>query len=266
MGGLKHNVADYCSRIYQYRSMIYTLVKDDFKGRFRYTVLGYFWHLLNPLSQIVVYYILFTVIFGKDIPNYWAYVSTGMFLYVMVSTTIAGGCNSITGNKNLVTKLAFPREILVISKALTNLLTLSISYCILLLIMILFGYPVTWCVIFLPIVVLLSLIFSIGVAFMTSALTVYLRDVSTAVGIVMGYLMFSVPIIYLASQRSTPLMDIVWHVNPMFYQIECVHDCFYYGVMPNAFYLLMVFLSSFITLVIGWIVFKKLEPKFAEKL
>ena len=132
--------------------------------------------------------------------------------------------------------------------------------------MVLSGYLITWNILFVPFIIILTLFFSIGVAFITSALTVYVRDVSPAVGIIMGYLMFSVPIIYLSSQRSTPFMELIWHINPLFYQIESIHDALYFGRTPDLFYMFMVLLSAVITLVVGWIIFRKLEPKFAEKL
>ncbi|WP_400233728.1 ABC transporter permease [Methanomethylophilus alvi] len=261
-----HRFGHYIAYLLQYRTMMESMVSKELKGKFKYTALGYFWHLLNPLSQIVIYYFIFTVIFGKDIPNYWVYISTGMFAFTFINSCITGGCNIIVSNKNMVTKMAFARETLIFSKVLSGLVTLTISYVILAVLMLITGTGPTWCIVFIPILAICMAVFCTGIAFILSAATVYLRDIANAVGIIMGCMMFAIPIFYVASQRATPLMETIWSINPLYYYIECIHDVFYAGVVPDMMYMVVCIIVAPIVFVIGLFVFKKLERGFAERL
>ena len=259
-------VGDYLSYLWQYRSIFIISVRNDIKGRFKNTFLGYFWHLLNPLSQIVIYFLIFTVIFGKGIPNYWVYISTGMFAFGFFMSIVPNGSNCIVANSRMVTKMAMAREILVFSKATVNLIYLSISYTILSILMIITGVGLSWNVLFVPLIVISFFVFCIGLALALSAIVVYIRDVSNVVSILMGCMLFAVPIIYMASQRSTPAMEIFWSINPLYYYIETIHDAFYWGVCPDLFQLGVCLILAPISFLIGLAIFKKLEKGFAERL
>ncbi len=261
-----HCFGHYLAYLWQYRNILATMVKKDFKGRFKYTVLGYAWHLLNPLSQIIIYLIIFTAIFGQNVPYYWVYTSTGMFAFIFFSSCVVSGSNVIVNNSAMVTKIAFDREILVFSKVISNLITLGISYVLLTILMLLTGAGPTLCILFVPLIIILFTIFAMGLTFLFSALTVYLRDISNAIGILMGCMMFAVPILYLASQRSTPFMNTIWSINPLYYFIECIHDAFYWGIIPDLFNFTVCIIIAPITFVLGIYVFKKLERGFAERL
>ena len=257
---------NYLANLLQFRPLLHSMILQDLSGKFKYTVLGLFWHLLNPLTQVVIYYLIFTVIFGKDVPNYWVYIATGMFAYNMMNSCMSGGCSCILGQKNLVTKLSFPREIIVFSKVVVSLVSLIIAYVILTVLMIVSGVGVTEYILLLPIVVVLLTIFCAGMCLLFSSITVYFRDLSNITVIVMGLMVFALPIIYLSSQRYSPMMDLVWHLNPLFYFIETIHDVFYWGIFPNSFNLIMCLLLAPITFVMGLVIFKKLERGFAERL
>lgn len=259
-------IKEYIQYLLGYYSIFQMMVKKDFKGRFKHTALGYAWHVINPLWQIFFYYIIFTVIFGKDIENYWVYLSTGMFAYSFCAVNITGSCNLIISNTSLVTKMNFPRELIIFSRVITNLIVLSISYVILLLLLFITGVGITVNALMLPVIVITLTIFTIGIALLLSSITVFIRDISNVVAIIMGCMMFAVPVIYLASQRSTPMMDLIWSLNPLYYFIESIHHVMYWGDLPSTMFIAMCILTSIITLIVGLTVFKKLEKKFAERL
>lgn len=263
---LVHRAGSYIGYLKQYDTMLSSLVKKEFKGRFKYTALGYFWHLLTPLFQIVMFLLIFTVIFGKDIPNYWVYVSTGMFAFTLFSVSIAGGCDIITKNKAMVTKMAFPREILVFSSVITALINLLISYALLAVLMVLSGVGITVNILFVPLIIAISAVFCVGAAFLMSSITVYLRDISNATKIVMGCLMFATPIMYLTTQMNNSLVQTIWYMNPMFYYIESIHNAFYFGIPPEMNYMVIGAVCAVAMLIIGWYVFKRLEKGFADRL
>jgi len=259
-------LGNYLAYLWQYRTVVKTSVDKEFKGRFKYTALGYGWHVLNPLSQIVIYYVIFTVIFGRDIPNYWLYISSGMFGFVFCQSCITGGAGAIVGNAKMVTKLAFARETLIITKVITNLITLSISYVLLIIITAFAGLGPTINILYLPIIIVLMAMFSAGLGFMFSAIVVYFRDLQNAIQIIMGCMMFAIPVIYMASTRSSPLMELLWSINPLYYYVESIHNVLYYGIAPDGMFLLIGFIAAVATLIAGLYVFKRLENGFAERL
>ena len=263
---LVHRIGHYLAYLWQYRFIYTTTVVNDFKGRFRYTALGYLWHVLNPLTQIVIYYLIFTVIFGRDIPNYWIYVSTGMFTFNFILQSVIGGCGCIVSNSRMVTKMAFAREMLVASKVTTNFITLAISYAILSFLVLASGAGLDWRIVYMIPISLCLAVFCLGLAFFFSAVTVYVRDVANAMGILMSCMMFALPIFYMAGQRSTPGMELFWSINPMYYFVESVHDVFYSGVSPDMTTVLVILIISPVAFAVGLLVFKKLEHGFAERL
>ncbi len=259
-------LGNYLAYLWQYRTVVKTSVDKEFKGRFKYTALGYGWHVLNPLSQIIIYYFIFTMIFGRDIPNYWLYISCGMFGYVFCQTCITGGAGVIVSNAKMVTKLAFARETLIITKVITNLITLSISYVLLIIIMAIAGLGPTINILYLPIIIVLMAVFSAGLAFLFSALVVYFRDLQNAIGIIMGCMMFAIPVIYMAITRSSPMMEFIWSINPLYYFVESIHDVMYFGIPPDGMFILIGTIAAVVSLILGLYVFKRLENGFAERL
>lgn len=256
----------YAAYLLQYRGMLRSMAEKEFKGRFKYTALGYGWHLITPVFLIAVYYLIFSTIFSRDIPNYWAYISTGMFAFTFMSTCISGGCNCIVQNSGLVTKVSFPREILIFSKVLSALTTLVISYCIVAVLMLVTGVGLSWSFLFVPLIIVILVPFLTGLALLLSALTVYYRDISNAVGLVMGVMMFALPVVYVVGNMSDAFPSIIWYVNPLFYFIECIHDSFYWGVIPDLTYLLICIVCSAVMFAVGLYAFKRLERGFAERL
>ena len=95
---------------------------------------------------------------------------------------------------------------------------------------------------------------------------VYVRDVANAVSIVFGCMMFALPIMYLAKQRSTPMMELFWSVNPMYYYIESIHNAIYFGAPTTLIFYVISGISAVVSFIVGIIVFKKLEKGFAERL
>ena len=257
---------NYLEYVWQYRAMVTTAVEKDFKGRFKYTALGYGWHLLNPLTHILIYYLIFTALLGRDIPNYWLYISSGMFAFSFCSTIITQGAGSIVGNSRMITKIAFAREVLVITKVCIQLITLTISYVILALLVGISGVGLTWNVLWLPVIMIMMATFSAGVAYLFSGIIVYYRDIQNALNIVMGCMLFMVPVIYLAEKRSSPFMDFIWSINPLYYYIETVHNVLWAGIPPDWSFMIIGAVAAAVTLIVGLLVFKKLEHGFAERL
>jgi ABC-type polysaccharide/polyol phosphate export systems, permease component len=252
--------------------MFVELVKKDFKGKYRNSVLGYLWHIINPLSTILVFGFVFTaMIIGRSITDYWIYLPVGMLAWSFFAASLEHSTNCLVRNHNLVNKMYFPREILVFSSVVTNLIVFTISYCILMVIipisnvLHLSSVELNFIVFpLIPIIMILETIFVIGLGLMLSALNVYRRDVSYGVGIVVFLWMWLTPIIY--ETGGDTLLTVINQYNPMTYFVESFHALLYHGTFPAMLDFLLCVLLAFSALVAGLLIFKKLEPRFSEKL
>lgn len=254
------------SEIYRSRHMLLGLVERDFKGRYRNSALGYLWHAILPVTLILMYYLVFNTIFGRDIRDYWAYLSLGVFSFTFFLQCATGGMNSIVGNKGMVTKMYFPREILVFSTVLNALLTFVISYAILISAMAAVGVPLEPVqLLFVPVAVALESVFALGAAFFLGAVCVYSRDIMYAAGRMLPFVMFVTPVMY-TIDIDNPTLQVVLAINPMTYYVEMFHDSVYYGTFPDISFILAGILFGLFFLMLGFYVFKRLEKGFAERL
>lgn len=254
------------SEIYRSRHMLLGLVERDFKGRYRNSVLGYLWHAILPVILILIYYLVFNSIFGKDIRDYWAYLSLGVFSFTFFLQCATGGMNCVVGNKGMVTKMYFPREILVFSAVINALLTFIISYVILISVMAVVGVPMDPVqLLFVPAAIVIESVFSLGVAFLLGSVCVYSHDVMYAAGRILPFFMFVTPIMYTIDIDNSAL-QVVMAINPLTYYVEMFHDSIYYGMFPDTSFILVGMLYGLFFLMLGFYVFKRLEKGFAERL
>ena len=251
---------------YEHRHLLFGLVKNNLKGRYNNSALGILWHIINPVMQIVVYALVFSMMFGQSIENYWAYLSIGVFAYNFFSSTLNSGTNAIVSNRGMVTKMYFPREILVYANVLFNLTTFLISYAALICILIVFGIvPDPWLIALLPPFIILEMIFITGVTLAFSAINVFYRDVSYGMQILTMLLMFMTPIFYEADIDGHAL-EMIIAINPMAHYVGAMHDIIYYGTLPGTAEVVVSVFLALTALLIGKAIFKKLERKFPEKL
>ena len=219
-----------------------------------------------PVILIVIYLLVFQTIFGRDIEDYWAYLSVGVFSFNFFLQSATAGMNAVIGNKNMVTKLHFPREKIVFATVVNNLITFVISYIILVIVMVVAGVSINAVLLLMvPVLIVIEAVFITGIVFALSAACVYSHDLMYALGRIMPLTMFITPIFYLPDIDNSVLQTILL-INPLTYYVECFHDVIYWGTVPDVEYVLVCFLFAILSLMAGFIVFKKLEKVFAERL
>ena len=118
--------------IYEYRDMIYSLVKRELRGRYQKSVLGMLWTLLNPFFQIVIYTFVFTIIFPSSIENYYIYLMTGIIPWNFFSEALGQGAGSVVANADMTKKIYFPREILTISSVTAKFVNMLLGFVVVL--------------------------------------------------------------------------------------------------------------------------------------
>lgn len=252
--------------IYNYREMIYNLVRKDLRGRYKGSVLGFLWTFINPLLQLVVYTVVFSIILNSGIEKYYLFLFVALIPWTFFSSCISGGCASIINEKNLVTKIYFPREVIPISYVTSAFMNMLFSFIIVLLVVFVAGdnvNVVAW--VSLPVIMIVEYIFALGCTLLLSALTVYFRDIQHIMGIVSMAWQFLTPVMYSSERVPDELMPI-FLINPMTSIINAYRDVLYYGVFPNFGDMIIPTIISVAVLAVGFLVFHKMQRNFVEEL
>lgn len=250
--------------LYQYRELLKTNVQKEIRGKYKGSFLGILWSFLNPLLMVLVYAIVFPYIMRIQQEHYLVYLITGVIPWNFFNLAIVTGANCIWINGGIIKKVYFPREILPISVVAAGLINFLIS-CIIIVLFVLFGgMSVTLHIIWLPIIALIQSLLTLGLLFVLSAIDVYARDIEYLVQFFLQLLFYATPILYTATMFPERVRWILY-LNPMTHIIDAYRNIFYYGIMPDLGSLIYIAGLSILILILGYMIFKKLEKGFAEE-
>ncbi len=254
------------SEIYDYREMIFSLVRRDLKGRYKGSVLGFLWTFLNPLLQLCVYTFVFSIIMRNNIKDYYLHLFVALVPWIFFSTSISGGAGCIWSQQDMVKKIYFPREVLPIAFVSSQFVNMFYSFLVVFAVLLISGKGINIiAVLYLPVIMAIEYSLALGMALIVSALTVYLRDLEYLLGIVTMAWQFLTPVMYSLADVPTQIVP-AFLCNPMSSIIIAYRDILYYKQAPKAETLIQAFLFGIALLVIGWSVFGKLKRRFAEEL
>lgn len=251
--------------MYQYRELLKNNIKKEVRGKYKGAWLGFIWSFLNPLFMLVIYSIVFSQIMKVNIPNYAMFMFVALIPWTFFTTTISNGTSSIIANGGIVKKVYFPREIIPVSIATSNLFNFLISCVIMFTFIFITGVGVSYHIIFFPIILLLQYILMLGIIFILSAITVFIRDVEHFVNIALMALFYGTPIVY--SMEMVP-DKIAWvlNLNPMTPIINAYRDILFYHKMPDFNSLKFEVIIVLVIFVLGLNLFRRLQKKFVEEL
>lgn len=252
---------------YEYRELLKTNVRKDIRGRYKGTFLGMLWTFINPLLQVFVYYLVFPYLMRDAMPNFVVYLITAMFPWNFFMSSVVGATGCIKGNAGVVKKVYFPRKILVLSQVISNMINFFFSVPIILLFVVIFGIPLTWHLVWLPVIAIVEGCLCYGLGLILSAINVYAQDVESLVQFFLNLLFYATPIIYSVDMfgPETPVYPLIQN-NPMTKIVTAYRNIFMYDLDPYWYGIGIVFLISIVLIVIGNWVFNKLEKGFAEEL
>jgi ABC-type polysaccharide/polyol phosphate export permease len=262
------------SELYQYRDLIKNLVIRDLKVRYKNSVLGVLWSLLNPLLMTLVFTIVFTLMIQSDIENFPVFFMCGFLPWSFLSTSLMGATGSIVNNASLIKKVFFPREILPIAEVLSNLINFLIALLVLFAMLLAFRVKLTPAVLTLPFIILTQFMFTIGLSFLLSTANVFYRDTQHILEVVMQAWFFLTPIFYpidmMPEQKILLGMTIdvrLWarRLNPMASLVASYRDALYRGEVTGTDFFLRTFVTCALVLVVGYLVFCRFSPVFGEE-
>lgn len=252
------------TELYNYREMIFSMVRKSLRGRYKGSVLGFLWTFLIPLLQLAVYTLVFSIIMRSGYEKYYLFLFVALIPWIFFSQSVAGGTECIWGQRDMVNKIYFPREVLPIAHVTYLLVNMILSLLIVFAVLILSGHGVNLvAVLYLPLVILIEYILALGITMLLCALDVFFRD-----------LQYIMEILVMAWQFLTPVMyglDIVpeeyrflFNLNPMSAVIVCFREIMYYKQIPNIKTLGAAAFMGVLFLSIGTVVFGRLKKSFSE--
>lgn len=254
---------DHINELARYRSLIAKLAWSDFKLRYRGSVLGFIWTLLEPLLMLLVLYVVFTNLMRIQVEHYQLFLLLGIVLWNFLDRSTSMGLNAIVGKPSLVQKVYFPRDILVISSSTTALLMTILELVVFFIFMAVFRVMPTSTILYFPIIFVLEIVMVQGISLALSALNVYFRDIQFIWRVILQAAFFATPIIYPVTIFPETLQRIVM-LNPMALVISMARNAVLYNIAPAPSSLAYTALSSLIVLIIGYSIFDRRAPDFVE--
>jgi ABC-2 type transport system permease protein len=251
--------------VVRYRTLIFQLIQRDVVTRYKRSVLGVAWTMLNPLGMMIVLTIAFSQVFRFNTPNYTAYILSGLLVWNFFSQTTNASMLSLVWGGSLLKRIYIPRSTFALSAMGTGVVNLGLSLVPMILIMLITRTPIRWTIFFLPIPVLLLMCFALGLGLFLSTAAIYFPDVAEMYQILVTGWMYLTPIIYPASMLPEKVRFWLELLNPMFRLVQLFRLPLYDGRLPTWGEFWPSLLVSTIMLVAGWIIFTRASDDFSYR-
>ncbi|EOS54055.1 ABC transporter permease [Paenibacillus barengoltzii] len=237
------------------------LVNRDIKKKYKGSVLGILWSLINPLLNMIVLTIVFSTIFKNSIDNFPVYLLSGRLLYSFFEGATSASLKSIINSSSLLKKVYVPKYLMTLSGVTSNFITFLISLIALMFVMIATGAEVNFYILYAPVFLLLLFVFVCGLSLVLSTITIFFRDLVYIYQVITHILVYTSAIFYPSSIIPEKFQFILL-INPVFHYISGFRQAVYLGAPPDLMNLLICFLLAIISLFIGVLVFEKNQDKF----
>ena len=250
--------------MWQYRELIKNLTVTDLKNRYQNTTLGFFWSLLSPLLLALVLYFIFRHLFGSE-ENFAINLVVGIMAWRFFAIGTSSSLVAIVGKASLVTRVYIPRQILVLSNVLANVISSLLEFIVLLpIIFVLLGHlPIT--MLLFPLIHIIYFWFIYGAGLLLSSLYVYFRDLNQIWDVLINLLFFCSPIVYPLSIIPAYLMP-YYLLNPVTLFIGIYRDVMVAGDLPSLYSIVVVIGFAIAAYLVGSFAFSKLQRRFAEEI
>lgn len=237
----------------------------EIKQRYKQSVLGYAWVILNPFFQMLVMAFVFSII--MRIPDlgvpYALYLYAGLLPWTLFSNSLVSASNILVSNAGLITKIYFPREIFVASTILAKIVDFLLASTVFVAFMFYFRVGVTWNVLWVFPIFAIQMLFTYGLSLFLAAANLFYRDIQYLLGLVIMIWMYLTPVIY-STEIFPPQYRWIFQLNPMAVIINAYRQVILAGGMPNLRSLAIALVLSVVLLLISYKFFKKVEGVFAD--
>ncbi|MBI1861654.1 MAG: ABC transporter permease [Deltaproteobacteria bacterium] len=218
---------------FQYREVLRNIISQDLKVKYRRTLLGYVWSLLNPVLQLVVLSLVFSHLVGRfGVENYTLFLFSGLIAWIFFQQSLTMSAISLLQNENFIKKVYLPKVIFPLSKLCLRGIDFLFSLLALSLIGLIFGFTLKWTFALVPAAALILFVFTLGLALLVSVATVYFRDVEYFLSLFLQLFYFLTPILYPISVLPEQYRPWV-ALNPLYSHIQLFQKLIYFGVVPS---------------------------------
>ena len=254
-------MSTYIQNFKKYRPLLTELVARDIKNKYRKSVLGVLWTVLNPLFMMIILAIVFSNLFKFDIENYPVYILSGQVVYNFYAESTSTAMSAIIDNASLLKKVYIPKYMFVLSRILSSLINVLASHCALIIVMFATGVDLKWTVVFFPIPLILLMIFNFGLGLVLSTVAVKFRDIMHLYTVFTTGLMYLTPVIYALSLLPPALYTLV-RINPITNYLMIYRDVMLNGLLPDPVQILIAVAEAIGMLLLGLWLFAKKQDGF----
>ena len=254
------------SELYRYRELLTALTARELRARYKQSVMGFLWAILMPgiiistglIVRLVLSRISGQAVSGQDIGS----IAVKSLPWAFFVSAMRGGTLSLVSNNALVTKIKFPRLVFPLAAVLSALVDMGVATPVVLIALIIIGVPVSFALLWVPILLLVLLLFTVGITVLTSAANLFFRDVKYLVEVVMTFAIFFTPVLYDASMAGH-FRDLLM-LNPVAPVLEGLKDAVVLGRQPELGWMAYSIAAGILTFTASVGIFRRLEPRFAE--
>lgn len=251
----------YLVNFYHYVHLLQNLIVRDLKVKYRRSVLGFLWSILNPLLMMLVITAVFQNIFRMNIDNFPIYYLTGSLIFNFMSEATSLAMTSVLSSAPLIKKVYIPKYIFPLEKCLFAFVNMLFSSVAVIIMFFVLHYKITWTALLFFVPMIFTLIFSIGLGLILSAADVFFRDIGHLYSVWITAWMYLTPVIY-PMETLTAGMKNIMKFNPMFYYVDYFRQVVMYNNIPGLNFNLICFAFSFAFLFLGLLIFKLKQDKF----
>ena len=245
----------------KYYDLLIALLLRDIKIKYKRSILGFAWSILNPLLMMIVMSIVFSTIFKTDIKNFPMYLITGQVIFTFFSEATNMAMMSIIGNGGLIKKVYIPKYIFPLSKVMFSFTNMLFSLIAVVIVAIATKLPITPAILLFPLPLIYVFIFSLGVGLLLASYAVFFRDLLHLYGILLLIWTYLTPIFYPITILPENVKKVMMF-NPMFVYIDNFREIILYGKVPSLSSNLLCICYSLIALLLGTLAFRKTKDKF----
>lgn len=254
-------LSTYLRNFLKFRPLLGELVARDIKIKYRRSVLGVLWTLLNPLCMMIVLSVVFSNLFRFDIENFPLYILSGQVIFNFFSDSTTSAMSSIVSSAALIKKVYVPKYLFVLSNVFSSFINLMASFTALILVMIATRAELHWTVLFVPVPLFLIVFFSLGVGLVLAAITVKFRDIMHLYSVFITALMYLTPVIYPMSILPSWLEKIVL-LNPITNILFMFRDVMLNNTIFDLTSLGIAFVETIVMISFGLFIFYKNQDQF----
>jgi lipopolysaccharide transport system permease protein len=251
--------------MFKYRELLSELTKREVKQRYKQSILGYAWVILNPFFQMLVMAFVFNFLLRVQdlgVP-YAIFLYAGLLPWTLFANSLNSSVNALVGNAGLLTKIYFPREIFILSTILAKMIDFFLASTVFVAMMIWYKIPITWNVLWFVPIFLIQMLFTYGLSLLVAAFNLFYRDIQYILGLLIMVWMYLTPVIY-PTEMFPDRYRFIFQLNPMAVFVNAYRQVILGGGAPNFISLGIGLLVSVVLTIIGYLVFKKLEGQFAD--